>query len=113
MDLNGTYVIGEFVGYEQQPWQSDASKVNHRIGIKTGEYDRGFGQMESDIVRLDLITPEQIEFFQGSQEKMRGKHVIVPVVVRARDGKRGAWLSQFVPKGHVARLVPAQLKAAS
>lgn len=113
MDMRGTFIIGEFMGYEEEPWATDATKVNRRIGIKTGEYDKGFGETETRIERIDLINDQQVEFCKGAADKLKGKEVICEVVMKARDGKRGAWLSVFMPAKALPRVVPANVKAAS
>ena len=102
---NGVFVIGEFIGYEEKPWPSDETKFNRRIGVKTGVYDSGFGQMQDEVESIDVFDESAIKFIKDNEEKFKGKQVMVPVVHRAKDGRNGAWMSCFMPKGKLPDLV--------
>lgn len=96
---HGFYIQGVCKGYKNEPWSSDASKVNHYIGVGFLR-DDDFGDMKEDTKRLSLYSDAEEVKRLGTQAKnAKGKLVKVPVIPIAKDGKKGAWLSYVVPKG--------------
>jgi len=102
---HGTFVIGEFVGFESEPWASDATKFNNRIGVKTGSYPAGFGETKDEIISIDIFDDETIRWVIAQQDKLKGKDVICNVIHRAKGGRSGAWLSRFMPRGQLPQLL--------
>lgn len=95
---SGVYLVGEFLGYEEVPWSTDSTKFNRRIGIKTGEYEAGFGRIESNVQTIDIQSSD-VQYIKDSLSSLKLKKVLVPVVFRARaGGKNGAFLGCFMPK---------------
>ena len=95
---SGVYIVGDLLGYEEVPWSNNPEKFNRRIGLKTGEYEAGFGRSESNIQTVD-IQQADVNYILGIVDKLKDKKVIVPVVYRARaGGKNGAFLGCFMPK---------------
>lgn len=95
----GTYIIGEFVGYIEKPWPTDATKLNRRIRLVTGRYLDDFGQEQLQTQEVD-IQLEDVGTIKHLEADLKGKQVVIPAVFRARKGGRdGAFLSCFMPKG--------------
>ena len=42
--LEGQFIAGVMLGYQETPWPTDSTKFNRRVGIKTGTYKDSFGQ---------------------------------------------------------------------
>jgi hypothetical protein len=112
MNEMGWFVIGEYIGFREEPWATDPSKFNRQIGIKVGEYDKGFGEMATDVVRVDVFDQPALDFIRSNGEKLKGKQVKVCVVPNARPGKKGPWLSVAMPRGALPQLVSPVTKAA-
>jgi hypothetical protein len=97
--LEGQFIAGVMLGYQETPWPTDSTKFNRRVGIKTGTYKDSFGQQHINTELID-VQYDDCEAVKAVCTLLAGKSVIVPVVAVARKGgKEGAWLSMFMPKG--------------
>jgi hypothetical protein len=97
--LEGQFICGKLLGYQETPWPTDPTKLNRRIGVLTGTYKDSFGVEHVNSELIDIQYAESA-IIQNQCASLVGKHVIVPVItVAKKGGKDGAWLSKFMPKG--------------
>lgn len=95
---NGEYIVGVLKELITEPWSNDSTKFNHRL-ILVSPYIDNYGNNQTDVNRVDVL-PDDLQNFKDQVNKFKDKKVIVPCVNRARSGgRKGAWLSKFVPKG--------------
>lgn len=114
MENGGLQLVGEFMGFGEKQWNSGAkSGVDRFIVIRTGTYTDEFKVTQDQSQRVSLFDETLIQFYREQSEKLKGQRVVVPVVVNAREGSRGAWLSIYQPKGTAVRAVPVAAKSAA
>ena len=92
------YVYGKYLGFESKPYKTKTSEgVNNKIGVKLEDRDLSFGETETQIMELSILT-DDVSFYQNSDD-FKGKNILIEFRASARSGSNGAWLSFFVPSG--------------
>jgi len=93
---DGTYIVGQLVGYTETPWKSNPDNFNRQLGIAETYQGRWGDERRVTAIDVQLDDVQRVKEFA---EKNKGKRVSVPVIMNARAKGDRAWLSIFMPKG--------------